>query len=200
MASHHYLAYGNDINPTTTAAPGSFTHHGAADDCNQDDSFLCPGGVSNKAFGVTVMVSPLPTAHSAYYVALDTNGNLGLLTNPYAGAAIVAGAGAGNPEPGAIAEQWLASVLHRQLATGELLLGSSASSVRCDYGETSAGNLTCNSPLRSTSSAESSAGAVPPCYKNDGTPCNATFHLVKNSSSLNVTTNGACANNTSGAP
>ena len=53
----------------TTAAPGSFTHHGAAEDCNQDDSFLCPGGVSNKAFGVTVMVSPLPTAHSAYYVA-----------------------------------------------------------------------------------------------------------------------------------
>jgi hypothetical protein len=195
MASHHYLAYGNDINPTTTAAPGSFTHHGAAEDCNQDDSFLCPGGVSNKAFGVTVMVSPLPTAHSAYYVALDTNGNLGLLTNLYAGAAIVAGAGAGTPNPVPSPSNG-SLVSYTGTATGELLLGSSASSVRCDYGETSAGNLTCNSPLRSTSSAASSAGAVPPCYKNDGTPCNATFHLVKNSSSLNVTTNGACANNT----
>ena len=107
----------------------------------------------------------------------------------------VAGAGAGTPNPVPSPSNG-SLVSYTGTATGELLLGSSASSVRCDYGETSAGNLTCNSPLRSTSSAASSAGAVPPCYKNDGTPCNATFHLVKNSSSLNVTTNGACANNT----
>jgi hypothetical protein len=42
----------------------------------------------------------------------------------------------------------------------------------------------------------SSPGAVPPCYDHDGSSCSASFHVVKNSSALNITTNGSCANDT----
>ncbi|MGA7095042.1 MAG: hypothetical protein WBW87_08990 [Candidatus Cybelea sp.] len=196
MPSHHYLAFGNDINPPTMATPGaSFTHDGAANDCNEFGSNLCPGGVTNNAFGVTVAVSPLPTAGSAFYLALDTNGNLGLLTQLRAGSAIVAGAGEGTPNP--IPSPSNGSLVsYTGTGSGEILLGSSGSSARCDYGETSSNKLTCNAPLRSTRSTASSPGAVPPCYDHDGSSCSATFHVVKNSSALNITTNGSCANDT----
>ena len=80
---------------------------------------------------------------------------------------------------------------------GDVLLGSSGSGnyVKCDHGETTPGSLTCGAPLWSVSTG-SVAGPVPPCYQNGGTSCNSTFHSVKNTTGLTITTSGACSNNT----
>jgi hypothetical protein len=136
--SHHYLAYGNDINPPPSpgATGSSYAHLGAADDC----SVLCPAGVSNQAFGITVQVSPPPSLDT-YFVTLDGEGNFAVLGRLYAAAALIAGAGLGtaapvpSPSPGSLVSY-----------TG-LSPGSASSYVKCDYGETTSGMFTCDQPL-----------------------------------------------------
>ncbi len=145
IVSHHALAYGNDVDPSTTH---SYTHNGAPDDCTPTSPPApesgCPGGIKNQVFSVTVdIVSPTP---GPFFVALDGNGNLGLLHHLYAGAAVIAGAGSGATAPvpsftpGSL-------VSHTGTGKGDLLLGSSGDFVKCDYGETTVGAFTCNQPF-----------------------------------------------------
>lgn len=91
--SHHVLAYGNDVDSTNDT---SYTTQGAPDDCNKGGHLLCPGGVPNAVFSVTLHTSPAPT-NSGYYVSLDGNANFAVYGNVIAGSAIVAGAGDTDP-------------------------------------------------------------------------------------------------------
>jgi hypothetical protein len=174
MMSHHSLAFGNDVN-----SPGgfpSYTHSGAPDDCNQLFDY-CPGGVLNRVFGLTVKASPLPPPGNGFFVALDGHGNLGVLNNFYAGAAVVAGAGIGTPaplpsfEPGSL-------VSNTGAGRGDVLLGSSGGGnhVTCDYGETTNGMLTCDQPVVAsdglTSTLAITLGGVSSGYTFD---CLVTF-------------------------
>lgn len=158
VSSHHYITYGNDVDP---GSPGtSLTHNGAANDCNRTvfpPSTLCPGGVTNQDFGVTVNLSRTP--HSdGYYLAVDSNGNFGLLGALYVGHAVIAGGGTGTPAP------WpspttgsLVSDTGASAGSGDFLLGSITGYVKCDYGETSTGTLTCSQPF-TVSNGTSNAG------------------------------------------
>lgn len=140
-SSHHFLAYGNDT------ATNGFTHNGAADDCTPapppPGTSVCPGGIANQAFGVTV--DPAPSA-GGFAVALDGSGNLGVIDDLYIGAAVVAGSGTGTPEPSPSVGSL---VSYTGTGRGELLLGGAGTgnSARCDYGETTSGTLTCNAPF-----------------------------------------------------
>jgi hypothetical protein len=144
-ASHHSLAYGNDVDPGNTE---SYTHNGAPDDCTPTappgPASGCPGAIKNQVFSVTVdIVSPTP---GAYFVTLDASGNLGTLKNLYAGAAVIAGAGHGSTAPvpsftpGSL-------VSYTGMGKGDVLLGGTTGFVKCDYGETAIGIFTCNQPL-----------------------------------------------------
>lgn len=153
VPSHHYLDYGNDVNP---GSPGtSDTHHGAPNDCSP-----CAAGIRNNAFSVTVEVNPPPTG-GPYFLSLDGGGNFAFLGSLYSGAAVVAGAGTGtaepSPTPGSL-------VSHTGAGKGDVLLGSGSDYAKCDYGETSTGTLTCSKPLLvavgSTSAGLSASGVV----------------------------------------
>lgn len=145
--SHHYLSYGNDVNPT--GSNKSYTHDGAADDCNFFATpvpyYFCPGGIANQIFAVTVQATPLPPAANGNFLAIDGAGNMGLLGNLYSGESIVAGAGVGSPAP--IPPRIIGSLVSFvgiSPARGELLLGSNADAAKCDFGETTSLALSCN--------------------------------------------------------
>jgi hypothetical protein len=193
--SHHYLAYGNDVNPPSLVTAGtSFTHHGAADDCQFQGG--CPGGIHNQVFGTTVMVSPLPSpSNDAFFVTLDGYGRFAEVGNLYAGAAVIAGAGVGTPAP--IPSPSSGSLVsYTGTGEGDVLLGSSGDYIKCDFGETLTAAMTCGAPLRSAVSATATPGTVGPCYKHDGNSCETTFHFVKHSSALGITTATSCLNGT----
>jgi hypothetical protein len=122
------------------------THYGAAADCTPapPGKSSCPGGIENQAFGVTVFSSPQP--QGPFFAALDGDGNLGILDDVYAGAAIVAGAGTSTSEPSPSAGSL---VSYTGAGTGDILLGSAGTLnyVKCDYGETTAQALTCDQQL-----------------------------------------------------
>lgn len=181
------FVFGNDVSPT------ALTLLGAPDDC----STLCPGGVSNNVYGITLFQE----TGTSYVGAVDGNGNFGILKNVIAGSTVVAGEANASPYPSPTASGGsLISVTGA--GTGELLLGDSANYVRCDYGETTPSLLTCNAPVTITAplmaakSATSATGPVPPCYDHNGTACGGAFHIVKNASDPGVTTNGNCVANT----
>lgn len=194
--SHHIAAFGSDFTP----APGNltaFVHFGAADDCESaDHSDTCPGHIANQIFGLTLAPTPRPTS-SGFYVAVDGQGDMGAAGNVVAGAAVLAGAGNGvagstpypSPSSGSL-------VSRTGSGEGDVILGDSGNYIKCDYGETKLGSVTCNSPLWSAVSISSLAGPVPPCYQGSGTSCNSTFHIVKNVSNLGIQTSVVCANNT----
>lgn len=200
LQTHHVVAFGSDFTP----APGplntpAFTHFGAASNCNLGQP-TCPGHIKNQVFGLTLAPSPRPT-NSGFYIAVNGQGDVGIAGNAAAGAAFIAGAGNGAtgslpyppPNAGSL-------VSHTGTGTGDVLFGSSGSGnyVKCDYGETTSGSLTCGAPLRSVSTG-SVAGPVPPCYQNGGASCNSTFHIVKNVTDLGIRTSPdilPCANNT----
>lgn len=195
--SHHVAAFGNDfteggdyVNP--------FTHFGAADDCQKGDhEHMCPGHIGNQALGFTLAPSPRPSYSDGFYLAVDYQGNLGVAHNVVAGAAVIAGAGNGAVDSAPYPSPRSGSLVSRTgSGQGDVLLGdSSASHVKCDYGETTSGSLTCDAPLWSAVSTSSSAGPVPPCYQSSGTSCSSTFHIVKNVSNLGIETAASCANN-----
>jgi hypothetical protein len=139
--SHHVLAYGNDL-----TANVSYTHNGAADDCiittPPPSIYQCPGGIENSAFGVTLHAVPEPSL-GPYPATVDGNGNLGVLSNLYAGGAIAAGGGNGTPGPPPSTGSLIS---YTGTGAGEVLLGSAggANYAKCDYGETILGKLTCN--------------------------------------------------------
>jgi hypothetical protein len=183
------FVFGNDVSPT------AMTLLGAPDDC----STLCPGGVSNNIFGITLFQE----TGTSYVGAVDGNGNFGILKNVLAGSTVVAGEAKASPYPYPSPTANGGSLISvTGVGTGELLLGDSANYVRCDYGETTPSLLTCNTPVTITAplmaakSATSATGPVPPCYDHNGTACGSAFHIVKNASDPVVTTNGSCMANT----
>jgi hypothetical protein len=192
-ASHHFLAYGNDVVPPVSPGPGtSYTHNGAADDCTlptPPPAFsVCPGGIANQVFGVSVTPTTTP---GGYLVALDGNGNLGVLTNLYAGAAVVAGAGFSTPEPSPAPGSL---VSYTGIGSGDFILGSSATgtSVKCDFGETTMNTVTCNRPFVVSNGGIQPDGAtggyIPVAFPiGIGTP-----HPQILSASCTVTGSGAC--------
>src|ERR1700729_1235114 len=193
--SHHIVAFGSDFTPTP--GPGTtpaFTHFGAASNCAP----TCPGYVNNQAFGLTLAPTPRPT-NSGFYVAVDYEGDLGAASNVGAGAAVIAGAGDGIAGSRPYPLPSSGSLVSRTgSGEGDVLLGGSGNYIKCDYGETNMGSLTCGSPFWSAVSRSSPAGPVAPCYQNGGTACNSTFHIVKNAGDLGITTLSPppCANNT----
>jgi hypothetical protein len=136
VASSNVLAVGNDV---SSPNPYSFTTLGAPDDCS---TRRCPGGISDQVFSIESYASP--TSVPTVVVAIDAMANFATFSNIYAGAAVIAGAGTSNPvpspEPGSL-------VSYTGASTGDILLGSSANYVKCDYGETTFGALTCNRPF-----------------------------------------------------
>ncbi len=150
--SVNVLAMGNDVDPLTK----SFTTLGAPDDCTASTPPLCPGGINDRAFAIEYYASSLSTP--AVFVAIDPHANFAVSNNVYAGAAVIAGAGLGNPipspSPGSLVS-FTGSSLNPN--TGDFLLGSSGAgnSVKCDFGETTASALTCNQPLVVTSGSAS---------------------------------------------
>jgi hypothetical protein len=174
MTSHHSIAFGNDLD--TPGEYKSFTHNGAPDDCN-GLTYYCPGGVSNRVFGITINASPQPTASSGFVASVDGNGNLGVLSNLYSAAAVVAGAGVGTSAP---LPPFQAGSLVSYTGTGKgaILLGSASAGnhVTCDYGKTSSGMFTCDQPVVAsnglTSTLAMTLGAVSSGYSFD---CLVTF-------------------------
>jgi hypothetical protein len=152
VESHHYVAYGNDVDP----GGSSDAHLGAPDDCGS----LCPGGVPNNVFSITVDFSPTPSP-GPFFVSQDGAGDLAVLGNLSSAQAVVAGAGSGlaapSPSPGSL-------VSHGAPGKGNVVLGNASTYVSCDYGGTSAGNLTCsqsfNIMLGSESAGFASSGAA----------------------------------------
>lgn len=136
VASHHFVDYGNDVDPGGTF-PNSDTHFGSPDDCAR----ICPGGVPNNAFSVTVDLSPSPPA-GEFFVVVDGTGNFAVPGNVVSAGSVVAGAGVGLAAPSASPGSL---VSHTGLGKGSILFGNSSSFVSCDYGTTSAGVLTCDS-------------------------------------------------------
>ncbi len=177
---------GNDHD---TAHRTSLTILGAPDDCGTQ----CPGGVLNNVYGITLYEN----SSYSYFAAVDGSGNLGIYNNVIAGETVVAGEANASPYPSPTASGG-SLISQTGAGTGELLLGDSANYVRCDYGETTTGVLTCNAPVTVTASLmaakspTSSTGPVPPCYDHNGTACGSAFHVVKNTSDPGVTTNGSC--------
>jgi hypothetical protein len=157
VASANVLAMGNDVNVLTK----SFTTLGAPDDCTTSTPPLCPAGVGDQVFAIDYYAS----AHStpAVFLAIDPHANFAISNNIYAGAAVVAGAGLGNPvpspNPGSL-------VSFTGAGLGEILLGSAGpgNHVKCDFGETNLNVLTCNQPLvvsnGSTSAGLNGSGVV----------------------------------------
>lgn len=139
VVSVNVLAMGNDV-----VSSSSFTTLGAPDDCTTSSAPLCPAAVSDKAFGIEYYASP--TATPTVFIAIDAAGDIGVFANIYAGAAVVAGAGDSTPEPSPAAGSL---VSYTGQHAGDLLLGSAGTNnyVKCDYGETALGKLTCNQPL-----------------------------------------------------
>lgn len=174
-ASHHFLAYGNDVN--TGGSTASYTHHGAADDCNVPPK--CPGGIRNQVFAVTANVTPAPFT-DAIFASVDGSGNFGVLANLYASGALVAGAGIGTPapfpthRPGA-----LVSFVGISPARGEVLWGSETQFARCDYGEATRLVLTCNQPVVISSGGirpnDVAGGYVPETLPNAAATPNPTI-------------------------
>ncbi len=191
--SHHFFAYGNDVNPPSIMAPGtSYTHYGAAADCTPTPpgQGSCPGGVENQAFGATIQSSP--QQQGPFFLAVDGTGNLGVLSDLYAGAAIIAGAGTSTPEP---SPSTGSLVSYTGSGRGEILLGSTGALnfVKCDYGETTAHALTCNQKLID------SAGGIRPNgasggYAPEAFPLGvATPHpLVMSGNCVGVSTTALC--------
>lgn len=196
LASSNVLAIGTNLSTQ------SFMTLGAPDDCHGtvppfETPPPCPGGVADDLFSLESY--PAPSATPTVLLAIDGNANLGVFGNVYVGGAVIAGAGVGTPNP--VTSPMTGSLVSHTgngvgTGAGDVLLGSTSSYVKCDYGETTASDLSCNAPVRSSISASASPGPVPPCYENNGTACSDTFHIVKNASALSVTTNGACSNNT----
>jgi hypothetical protein len=182
--SKNVLAIGTDLSTQ------SFMTLGAPDDCHGpvppfETPPPCPGGVTDNLFALESY--PAPSATPTVLIAIDANANFGVFNNIYAGAAVVAGAGVGTPNP--VPSPTTGSLVSYTgngagTGAGDILLGSATSYVKCDYGETTASDLTCNSPVRSAVSASSSPGPVPPCYEHNGSSCADTFHIVKNASAL----------------
>ena len=147
VPSHHFLFYGNDVG--SGHSQETATHHGAADDCNLPGLLFCPGAISNSVFGLTVDLASPPRG-DYYFMTLDGNGNAGIVGSLYDATAVIAGAGLGTPAPiPAAATGSLVSYTGTSTSpnTGDVLLGSSTSYVKCDYGETAGGVLTCNQPF-----------------------------------------------------
>ena len=156
------------------------------------------------------MASPEPT-NSGYFVSIDGSGNFAVANNLYAAAAIIAGAGRGTPHgepspnpvpsfiPGSLVSY--TGTTSTGAGEGDILLGDASDYVKCDYGETTATTLTCSEPVsvkgpvRSAVSTGATLAPVGPCYEHNSSSCASTFHVVKNGSSLGITTNGSCANN-----
>jgi len=190
-ASVRVLMFGNDRNAN------SYTEIGAPDACSPN----CPGEVTDQAFGISIFASPSPNptpTNLGNFLAIDGAGNLGIASNVAAGGAIVAGAGDGDPtgptpypppSPGSL-------VSRTGSGTGDVLLGDSSNYVKCDYGETTPGSVTCGAPFWSAVSTSALPGPVPPCYQNGGAACYSTFHSVKNTGGLGITTSGFCTSNT----
>lgn len=195
-SSARVFVFGNDYDPNNGGT--SYTDIGAANACSPH----CPGGITNQTLGISIHASPpapSPTPiNSGHFLALDGYGNLGIANNVSAAYAVIAGAGNGDPSsapsypppsPGSL-------VSHTGTGQGDVLLGDSGNYVKCDYGETTTGSLTCGAPVWSAVSTSSSAGPVPPCYQSAGTSCNSTFHIAKNVSDLNIEPSASCLNNT----
>lgn len=179
--SHHVFAFGSDDNAY------SFTHQGGADDHTV-------AGISNQIYSVAVSESSSPEVE-AHYVAVDGKGKVGVADNVAAGSSVIAGAGTSNPYPSPTAAGG-SLVSHTGAGTGELRMGSATDYVRCDYGVKTTDVLTCNSPLMVAETTSSTLGAVAPCYKSGGDPCDGTYHIVKNKPDPNITTGGSgCAAN-----
>jgi hypothetical protein len=138
-ASANVLAMGNDV-----VSSYSFTTLGAPDDCGTSPGPPCPAGIHDSVFALEYYASP--TATPTVLLAIDASANLAASSNIYAGAAVVAGAGTGTPEPSPSAGSL---VSHTGAGTGDILLGSSGTNsyVKCDYGETEPGELTCDEPF-----------------------------------------------------
>lgn len=142
VASSNVLAIGNDV---SAISGGSFTTLGAPDDCTASTAPVCPGGIHDQVFGVEYYVNSLATP--AVYLAIDNSANFAVSKGIYAVAAVVAGAtGAPWPSPSAgslVSDTSTSSVPN----TGDILLGSTTSYVKCDFGETQPLIFTCNQPL-----------------------------------------------------
>ncbi len=153
VASHHVFAYGSDVDPT------AYTTQGAPDDCTPLGAVLdvgCPGDVDSSVFSVTFHGNLPP--NGGYFVAVDGKANLGVFRNIIAGSSVIAGAGIGTPEPSPTPGSL---VSHTGTGQGELLLGSSADFVTCDYGVSAAGTLRCNKPFVAAGFTSSSGGMLP---------------------------------------
>jgi hypothetical protein len=139
VLSANVLAMGNDI-----VSSSSFTTIGAPDDCTASTPPLCPAGVSDNFFSIEYYASA--TATPSVFVAIDASGDLAVANGIYAGAAVVAGAGDSTPEPSPSAGSL---VSYTGPATGDVLLGSNGAGnyVKCDYGESTPGSLTCSEPF-----------------------------------------------------
>ncbi len=141
VASANVLAIGNDV---SSPNPDSFTTIGAPDDCKTSGAPPCPGGIKDQVFSIEGYASPGATP--TVLVSIDLNANFAVFDNVYAGAAIIAGAGTGNPFPSPTPGSL---VSYTGTGAGDVLLGSAGTGnyVKCDYGETNAKALTCDQPL-----------------------------------------------------
>lgn len=140
VASSNVLSVGTDVSSSY-----SFMTLGAPDDCQQTIAPLCPGGIADKVFSIESYASA--TATPTVLVAIDASANLAVFNGIYVGQAVIAGAPAGTPGPlPATTAGSLVSFTGngKHLGAGELLLGSSANYVKCDYDETNESVLTCN--------------------------------------------------------
>jgi hypothetical protein len=154
VASAAVLAVGNDV---SSPNPYSFTTIGAPDDCNTSSGPPCPGAIKDQIFGIEGYASP--TATPTVLVSIDLNANFAVFDNVYAGAAVIAGAGTGNPVPSPSAGSL---VSYTGTGSGDVLLGSAGTGnyVKCDYGETNPQALTCNQPLVVSSGGVQPNGAT----------------------------------------
>jgi hypothetical protein len=192
LISSNVIAVGNDV------SANSFTTIGAPDDCTTSTGRLCPAGISDQVLSIESFAAP--TATPTVLVAIDPSADFAVYNNIYAGGAVLAGAGrsATSPNPVLPSPSPGSLVSNTGTGTGDVLLGSSGAGnyIKCDFGESKGGDLTCNAPLRSAVSTSASPGIDGPCYKQDGSSCEDTYHAVKNSSGLDISTNGACTNDT----
>jgi hypothetical protein len=143
VASSNVLAVGNDV---SSPSPNSFTTLGAPDDCTTSSAPFCPGGITDEVFAIEYYASSSSTP--VVYVAIDRHANFAVASGLYAGAAIVAGASVTSPEPSPSPGSLVSNTSTAMVAnTGDVLLGSVTSYVKCDYGETLAATLSCNKPF-----------------------------------------------------
>lgn len=154
-ASANVVLFGNDVKAH------SFSALGAPDDCSGSTAPLCPGGIGDSVFAVEYYESS--SATQSVFLAIDKNAHFAVLNGFYAGGAIVAGAGLGTPAP--VPSPTTGSLVSytgtpASPNTGDVLLGSSASYVKCDYGETTGGVLTCNQPFVASSGLTGDCGTT----------------------------------------